>query len=238
MVLAAFVVWPRVDVAVSGLFYVDGQGFVWRDFWPLKSLNLLAYYGARVLGVVLAIGAAVALFREKYRNSQADIGDSSGLGITKRLSAKSWIFLLLALLVGPALVANAIFKDNWGRARPREIVEFGGAAQFSPPLLMRHECDKNCSFVSGDGAFGFFLPTFAYVVASPRRSRRVFWAGMALGGAFGGARIIMGAHFLSDVLFAAAFMLATSAAVHSSMFGWRSTADKWRGWFMREPRAV
>jgi lipid A 4'-phosphatase len=214
LVLAAFVLCPRLDLTVSGWFAIPGHGFIWQDARLLQALSWLAYYGARALGVLLAAGGIAALLLRR-----PFVG----------FSAKAWLFLLLGLLLGPGLVANVVFKDHWGRARPREITEFGGKAAYSSPLVMQQGRGKNGSFVSGDAAFGFFLPSFAYAVPL-RRSRRVFWGGMILGAVFGLARVISGAHFLSDVLFAAAFMLLTAAALYSAMFGWEETRSRWLAW--------
>ncbi len=217
LVLASFVIWPEMDLTVAGWFYAPATGFYWRDAVALNLLQDVAYYGARVLAIALAVVTVITFVRGK---------NIAGL------NSRAWLFLFLGLFIGPGLVANVIFKEHWGRARPREVVEFGGSAPFSPPLVIRHNCDSNCSFVSGDAAFGFYFPSIAYVVV-PKRSRRVFWSGMALGSLFGAARILMGAHFLSDVLFAAFFMLLTTALLHAAMFGRAKTAECWRRWGFR-----
>lgn len=216
-VLAGCVIWPEVDLMVSGWFYQPETGFFWEYAALPVFVHDLAYYGARILGVMLAVGAGLALLRRK-----------NVCGV----SARAWLFLFLGLLIGPGLVANVILKDNWGRARPREVIEFGGQTRFTPPLMMANNCANNCSFVAGDAALGFYLPCFGYVV-STKRKRRVFWGGMALGVIFGVTRIVMGGHFMSDVLFAAFFMLLTTALLHMAMFGRTKTAESWRQWGFR-----
>jgi len=212
-VLVSLVVFPGIDRDISRLFG-GPKGFPWDLSWPVLALENIAYSGARLLGLALLIGGVVAMIhRAPFLN----------------LPAKAWLFLFLGLLLGPGLIANVVFKDNWGRARPRETVEFGGTAQHTPPFIISTACEKNCSFISGDASFGFFLPCFAYV-ASQRRSRRVFWAGMTAGCIFGLARIVGGAHFLSDVAFAAAFMLLMGALLHGVMYGWKETKKHWRWW--------
>ncbi|MDD3371678.1 MAG: phosphatase PAP2 family protein, partial [Alphaproteobacteria bacterium] len=184
------VFWPQVDLFFSGLFYTQGQGFLLVSHPAFAVLHYLAFYGARFLASTLLLLALLAW------------------ALRKRLllDAKAWLFVFLALVIGPGLVANAGFKDNWGRARPRETTEFGGGEVFSPALSPQFSRTKtNGSFVCGDGAFGFFLPVFAYVVPA-RRRRIVFWSGMAAGGAFSFARLAMGAHFFSDIIYAAALM--------------------------------
>jgi lipid A 4'-phosphatase len=213
--LTSPVIWPRIDVVVSNLFYKAGQGFFLADEPIFVSLHWLAYYGARALGASLTLLVLAAFVKRK-----------PVIGV----NAKGWLFLLLALLIGPVLIANVGFKDHWGRARPREVIEFGGTASFSPALVPQPEIRRNGSFVSGDGAFGFFLPTLAYVVPQ-RRTRRTFWGCMVAGALFSLARLVMGAHFFSDIVYAAFFMLLASAVVHTTMYGRIETAAHWRRWF-------
>ena len=200
---------------MSSLFYTPKEGFIFAHNPALLFLEGVAYYGSRALGLTLGIVMVATLARRKAWGG---------------LDTKAWAFLLLALLLGPGLIANLIFKDHWGRARPREVVEFGGMASFSPALIMQPTVHKNSSFVSGDASFGFFLPAFAYVV--PRRlSRRTFWAAIGAGSCFGFARLLLGAHFLSDILYAAAFVLSATAMLHAVMYGGKTTQSLWREWF-------
>jgi lipid A 4'-phosphatase len=212
--LALLVFFPVIDLWVSGLFGDADRGFPWNEAWPLLALNKIAFYGARLLGFVFLAGLLAALVKR---------------GACCGVSSRAWLFLFLALLIGPGLVANVVFKDHWGRARPREIVAFGGKATFTPPLVRTDQCATNCSFVSGDGAFGFFLPTIAYVVPRRRRRRAFRWL-LSLGCLFGAARIVAGAHFLSDVLFAAFFMFLTSAILYVLMFGKKQALEIWEDW--------
>jgi len=214
LVLLAFVIWPEVDLVVSGLFAAGRQGFYLQDNPILNGLTKTVFYGARVLGGLLMIGAGVSLFRQKVC-----------LGVP----TKAWIFLLLCLVVGPGLLANVVFKDHWGRARPRSVEIFGGTKPFTPAAVLSDACTRNCSFVSGDAAFGFFLPSFAYVVA-PRRRRRVFWGGLGVGAVLASARIILGAHFLSDVVYALVLVLSASAALHALFYNKEETARCWKEW--------
>lgn len=214
-ILLLFGFWGEGDLAVSR-FFADANGvFYFRDGVFLLALEKTAFWGARAIALLLIVGALVSSMRKRT---------------FLFLPGRGWLFLLLALLIGPGLLANVGFKDHWGRARPREIVQFGGTKPFTPAFVPADQCARNCSFVSGDASFGFILPCLAYVVPR-RRSRRVFWAAMGAGALFGGARLLLGAHFLSDVLFAAALSLATGAGLAAIFFGGQEVLERWRLWF-------
>jgi hypothetical protein len=36
------------------------------------------------------------------------------------------LFILLSVILGPGLLVNLVFKDHWGRPRPRQVVALGG----------------------------------------------------------------------------------------------------------------
>ena len=202
--LVTLTLWPQIDLGISRLFYTEPAGFPANQHWFFNLLHDLASRGSWLLALLLVVGILLAFF------------------LKRRLAGydgKALLFLLLALLIGPGLIANEILKDEWGRARPRQIVEFGGSASFTPPLVLADQCENNCSFVSGDGSFGFYLPAFGLVAATTVWRRRLFWGGMAAGCVFGFARIAMGAHFFSDVVYAAVFMVLTISLMFRLMYG-------------------
>ena len=211
LILLAF--WPQLDLIVSGWFYRPGRGFPLDHAALFVALHRFGTQGAWILGIVLALGLSVCfLWRRPVFG----------------LDRKAWFFLLAGLLLGPGLLANVILKDHWGRARPHQVTEFGGPLLFSPYYAPQPQAHKNGSFIAGDPAFGFYLPSFAYVTRSRRYPHGVFWGGMAVGCLLGFARLAMGGHFLSDVLCAGLFILAVTAALHAALYGPRATKDCWR----------
>ena len=223
--LAGVIVYPHLDVIVSGWFYKAGQGFYMENEPMFVVLHRTAIQGAWYLFWFFAAMMLLAFCLHKE---------------ILRLPSKAWLFLLLALMIGPGLIANAVLKDNWGRARPREVTEFGGALTFSPAIIPQPEAGRNESFVAGDGAFGAYLHSFTYMIplnTQRRRSRYAFWGLVGIGGLFGYSRIAMGAHFFSDVLFATLFMLISSGVIHAICFGQESTRNYWRAWLGLEPKA-
>ncbi len=117
-------------------------------------------------------------------------------------------FVVLAGIAGPGLAVNGIVKPLWERARPNQVVEFGGTQQFSRAGDFAEECSKNCSFVSGHAACGFFLSSLFLVF----RKRGMTWiaTGFLAGALIGFARISSMDHWLSDVLWAFPVTLISS----------------------------
>jgi lipid A 4'-phosphatase len=117
-------------------------------------------------------------------------------------------FLVIAGILGPGAVVNWGFKDNWQRARPYQVADFGGDKLFSRAAVMTDQCDNNCSFVSGHVACGFFFTSLMLI----QRKRKVAWAmtGSLAGIVIGFARMSDMAHWLSDVLWAYPITLGTS----------------------------
>jgi lipid A 4'-phosphatase len=187
-----FLAFPEIDLGFSRLFYLGGGHFLFgksglgagiRDL--IELLFLLACLGA------LAGFIAAAFF------------DRKPMGV----SFLVWAYIALCAAVGPGIVANLLFKDHWGRARPSQIVEFGGTKRFTPPLLRTDQCDRNCSFISGEASNIFILGYAAAFLAAPARRSQIMLAAIAAGSFAGLIRVGGGGHFLSDVIFAGIFML-------------------------------
>ena len=114
---------------------------------------------------------------------------------------KSLVYTLSVLILVPVILINGVFKDNFGRPRPRDITEFAGVKIFQPAWSISQQCSTNCSFVCGDSSAAFcfwlFLPFF-----KRRRYKLAYGTLVFLVGAFYGyIRIGQGAHFFSDVIF-------------------------------------
>lgn len=175
-----FLAFPELDRMSSAALYESGRGFILRG-------NALFDFVHDYIGVLAWLGALVALLIAVAGRWWRRLAD------WRRPAA----FVMLALLLGPGLMVNTVLKDNWGRARPAQTVEFGGERIFTPAWVMSDQCPNNCSFVCGDASIGFGLVALAFVSKRPRR-----WlvAGLVAGGALGLMRMAQGGHFLSDVI--------------------------------------
>ena len=194
-----FVLFPGAELCFSRLFYQPGEGFFPRGNLAVDILYDMVIVIAYAVAVFV-VGASLARLIPRLRR----------LWVRPRVIA----FIALSLALGPGLIVNSLLKDNVGRARPFMVVEFGGAKSFTRALAPSDQCTKNCSFVSGHAAGTFFLVTFAFLVRSTRRRRLAMAGALTLGAASGLGRIALGAHFLSDVVFAGFIVYAVAWALH------------------------
>ena len=118
------------------------------------------------------------------------------------------LYVAIAGTLGPGLVVNQGFKDNWQRARPYQVENFGGDKRFTRATVMTDQCKDNCSFVSGHVACGYFFISLMLL----QRRRAWTWAGVGLvsAGLIAFSRISDKAHWLSDTLWAGPITLVTS----------------------------
>lgn len=190
-----------IDLSLSRRFYNDGQ-FVWQD-------NAVAKVMGKGIPEVL-VGIAVVIFiiwlAGKSRHK-----DYLGINTKVMLLTSGTMFL------GPILIINGIFKSFWGRARPRDVVQFGGDKLFTPPLEISDQCQWDCSFMSGHTAVAFW--TLSLALLAPRKYRSLAISVVLIfGTAMAVVRIGQGAHFFSDVLFSALVNIALVLWVYKRLF--------------------
>lgn len=179
-----FVLVPEIDLWFADLFYRDSAGFYLRDATWVRFV----YEIVGPIVVVLTLSLLIVLLYNLVRRHAAG-----------PFSTRAVLFLMATLALGPGLLVNEVLKNHWGRARPRDIVEFGGTQTFTPAFVVSDQCERNCSFVSGHSSVPFALCSLAFVL---RRRRKAIFAGATMfGGLVGLGRIAQGAHFLSDVIF-------------------------------------
>lgn len=180
-----FVLFPQIDLAVSGWFYDAAT-----QSWPLNhhpisdSVYALFRYVPYVLVPVLLIVVALTFVKNGIDKAQRKI----------------WVFILVSLIAGPGILVHSVFKETFDRARPKQVEEFGGHSGFTPAWVISDKCEKKkcASFVSGHAAMGFWLMALAWVF----RRRSWLWAGIVVGCVVSAGRIVQGGHFLSDTVMA------------------------------------
>jgi len=192
---AIFVIWPAIDQQVADLFVGSDGGYLLKSD-PRGKILRTGFTFLFGLGVVFAV---ISLLFTVVRR-QNFFGHGGG----------GWFYLVLVLIIGPGLVANTLLKDNWGRARPIHVSQHGKI--FTPALIPSDQCERNCSFVSGESASIYAL-FFGLALMGGRWWRRWLDSGLALGSLAGLMRMAQGGHYLSDVVFSAVFMAGVALAI-------------------------
>ncbi|MDD2790487.1 MAG: phosphatase PAP2 family protein [Sulfurimonas sp.] len=175
-----FTLFPQIDLYVASFFF-DGTSF------PMNGtlFEEFFYYSVKPV-LIFFIGGTLLLFLYNY------FGKKNLLGINARVL----LYLILVLGLAPGLLVDSVFKENWERARPSQVAEFGGDKKFTPAFIISDQ--KGYSFISGHAAGAFSLLGFALLA----KRRRELWitAVMSYGVLVSFARVSAGGHFLSDVV--------------------------------------
>lgn len=180
----------RLDLEVSRLFF-QGRAFLSNSF--LDAIFHYAIFPA--WGVVLpaCLLLIISFFQPAWQKWQ-------------RAAAAC----ILTLAIGSGLIIHAVFKENWGRPRPKQIVEFGGTESFSPFYQPRFSSSLPAkSFPAGHPSMGFYFFILIWLgrfYGSPKLVWMGWGISLCLGILLGVGRIAQGGHFLSDVLVSALIM--------------------------------
>ncbi len=204
-IVTAIIAATGADVAVSSYFYQSG-GWPVGERFPWKLLYRMDRYPALVIALFGLCAACYGSFKSSWHPWR-----------------RRGIFLVLLLALGPGLLVNAVFKDHWGRPRPREVLGFGGSQQFLQPW--RPGIDgQGHSFPSGHGSAAFYLtaPFFIYRRTKPAIARRWLAGGLGFGLLMSYARIAQGGHFLSDLLWAWGMVYLTALALSALLLSCRT----------------
>jgi lipid A 4'-phosphatase len=110
-----FAVTP-LDIDTVRVFYRTDGSDHWPlgMLWPWSALYKLAPFITASLLILGLVGLLIGYLRsrETWRENS--------------------IFRIFLIVIGPGLIINAVFKDHWDRPRPRDVVQFGGALDYTP----------------------------------------------------------------------------------------------------------
>jgi len=199
-----FGLYPELDLRIAAPFFDPASGL-----WAVKGLPALHLRNAASwLIALIAAPAFVALAVKLVRPRRPML-----------LPCRAAVLMIVTLALGPGLLANVILKDQWGRPRPIDVVEFGGTDPFVPWWDPRGVCPKNCSFIAGEpsGAFWTLAPA---ALAPPAWRALAYGAALAFGAAIGFLRIAGGGHFFTDVVFSGVFTFLLIWFVHGLLYRW------------------
>ena len=206
-----FALFPEIELQIARPFYefidVNHNVFSLRFYPPFAWVRDSALWFSALL-----VAPAVAALLIKLIHPRRKM----------LVSGRAVVFLISTLVLGPGLLVNVTLKDHWGRPRPVEVTQFEGTEHFVPWWDPRGECDKNCSFVSGDVAGAIW--TMAPAALAPPQWRALAYGGsLALGAVIAALRVMQGGHFVSDVIFAGVFTFLIIWVVYGLIYRWPRT---------------
>jgi lipid A 4'-phosphatase len=200
-----FGLYPDLDLRIAGPLY-DYAGAL-RFSSLLGTMRRLGLWVAFLLVMPAVAALVIKLILPKRK---------------LLISGRAIVFLIATLALAPGLMANVVLKEHWGRPRPSEVSQFGGNRSFVAWWDPRGGCPSNCSFVSGDvsGAFWTLAPA---ALAPPPWRALAYGGALALGTAMAVVRMMAGAHFFSDTVFAGVFTFLIIWIAHGLIYRWPRT---------------
>lgn len=190
-----FTVFPQWDMAISGLFWDARRHFSLAAApWAQTARNLANWIPWAIAAPAFAAIVLKLIF-------------PSGRMF---MPARAAVLLALTMALGPGLLVNGILKQNWGRPRPVHVDSFGGRDSFKGWYETDGACVGNCSFVSGEGALGFWLVAPASLIPGTAGAVATV-AAVTFGAVAGGLRIAFGGHFFTDVVFSGVLVVLVIA---------------------------
>jgi membrane-associated PAP2 superfamily phosphatase len=203
-----FGVYPQLDLQVSSSFF-DLHSHQFRlnnQPWVMFTRDV-----ARWLVALIAAPAVLALVGKLILPERRAL-----------IGGRAALLMLVTLALGPGVLANIVLKDHWGRARPLDLIEFGGTYPFIPWWDPRGDCRDNCSFIAGEPSGAFW--TLAPAALIPPQWRLLAYGGaLAFGAVVGLMRIAGGGHFFTDVVFSGVFMFLITWTAQGLLFRWPAT---------------
>ena len=203
--------YPQIDVRIARYFYEIADAkhnmFALRLSPLVMRVRDIGLWVEAVLIVPVVAALVIKLILPKRR---------------LLVSGRAIVFLIATLALAPGLLVNVGLKSHWGRPRPIDVAQFGGDQHFVAWWDPRGDCPGNCSFVSGDVSGTFWTLAPAALAPPPWRAL-AYGAALALGAGMAALRMMAGAHFFSDVVFAGVFTFLIIWIAHGLIYRWPRT---------------
>jgi membrane-associated PAP2 superfamily phosphatase len=205
---------PDLDLKLAGLFFDPERGGFWRAYDPPY---LRARDAATWVITLVAMPAVVALAFKLIRPQRPLL-----------IPGRAVVLMLVTLALAPGVVATSCSRST-GAGRGPSTYRVRGHEHFRPWWDPRGDCPKNCSFVAGEPSGAFW--TLAPAAVVPQQWRALaYGAALTFGAAVGLLRMVAGAHFFSDVVFAGVFSFLVIWLVHGSLYRWGARGFPTRRW--------
>jgi lipid A 4'-phosphatase len=200
---------PQLDLQIAHLFFDPhanpAAAYAMRQWLIPVRDTCMWIVAAMLLPAILAVIGRLVMPRSRML-----------------IPGRAAVFLLMTMALGPGLMVNGILKDHWGRPRPIDVQQMGGTEYFVAWWDPRGDCPSNCSFVSGDVSAGIWTLAPAALMPAPWRPA-AYVAAVAFGAAIGIMRMLFGAHFLTDVVFAGVITFLITWLTYAVLYRWSGT---------------
>ncbi len=199
MLIVSCIFWfSNLDIYLQSLFFKQSEGWFLKDYFLFAGIYQYGPYLSFLVFFVSIIFLSLSCFIDYFKKYR-----------------KPLIFIILFLTIGSGLIVNFLFKDHWGRPRPRETIQFGGEYRFIHHWVMG-PLGKNSSFPSGHASTAFFM-IFPYFINRKKKAFLTLIPGIFYGLMMGVVRMAQGGHFASDVIYAGFFMYLTGLLIFYSL---------------------
>ena len=182
-----------LDRKFAGLFFSESEGWYLQNAQPWRFLWQYGTIPGFALSIFALLGYFICQAKKRYRHWRNYL-----------------LLIFLTSILGAGLLVNTVLKPYWGRPRPCQTIEFGGLLEYRP-MHTPGEPGRGKSFAGGHSTMGFIFVTLFFFY---RKSRTVAFFGLVVGLVVGSmlslARIVQGAHFLSDNVWSLGIILLTS----------------------------
>jgi membrane-associated PAP2 superfamily phosphatase len=175
----------NLDLNFSKFFWHPEDGFSFKDslieFLIYNSINW-AVIISLILSLIFLMYSSITKLYTQYKSIVSTY--------------------LIALIVGPGIIVNAILKSNWGRPRPVQINNFNGEHQFLEFFQYNFGGFGN-SFTSGHASVPLIFTVFGFFFITKNNKAigtKILYFCILWFLLTGLARIMAGGHFLSDVV--------------------------------------
>lgn len=200
---AFFCYYPDTDLSLSLALYKFHHK---QGSWYSQLLYLLR----RTNFLILYISLGYSLFH-----------------LIKYLRSRAWhhltpyLYVLTSLISAGVILSDWLIKPFFKRARPGQVIQ--NLKTYTPPFKIGLECDKNCSFVSGEVAVATAFLAFLVLIPAKYRQKSLYLIALWIF-IMAGVRMAQIGHYLSDTIFAILLILMMLVCLHLLFF--RNHAQK------------
>ena len=196
-----FNIFPELDIKITSFFYSTERDFVYKsNFIALIIYEIIPTISTLYI-IALGFFACYEFLKKRGKIDKALL----------------YFSILIIVITGSGIIVNSILKQYIGRARPDQVIEFGGDKRFTKVMENSDQCDKNCSFSCGHAAAAFNFITLPFLL--PRKLKIPAYTVFLSFGIFSGiARVIQGRHFASDVFASGFIVLGMSYLIYKYLY--------------------